>query len=103
MLKNEIGTLRINNAGETIFLTDEQGGVVDEVTTGQASNGISKIPSNGSAEWIDSEQSTPEAKILEVRMTKIIQKQPTDLQPSEWNGKYDVKFTRLMPGEVPNR
>ena len=28
---------------------------------------------------------------------------PTDLQPSEWNGKYDVKFTRLMPGEVPNR
>ena len=101
--ENEIGTLRINNAGETIFLTDEQGGVVDEVTTGQASNGISKIPSNGSAEWIDSEQSTPGSQNIGGSDDENNPETPTDLQPSEWNGKYDVKFTRLMPGEVPNR
>ena len=101
--ENEIGTLRINNAGETIFLADEQGGVVDEVTTGQASNGISKIPSNGSAEWIDSEQSTPGSQNIGGVVDENNSETPTDLQPSEWNGKYDVKFTRLMPGEVPNR
>ena len=57
--ENEIGTLRLNNAGETLFLIDSQGNVVHEVTTGQASNGVSKIPSSSSGEWVDSEQATP--------------------------------------------
>ncbi|MDC0151781.1 lamin tail domain-containing protein, partial [bacterium] len=57
--ENEIGTLRINNGGETLFLTDSQGNVVHEVTTGEASNGVSKIPSDGVSEWINSEQPTP--------------------------------------------
>ena len=80
--ENEIGTLRINNAGETIFLTDEQGGVVDEVTTGQASNGISKIPSNGSVEWIDSEQSTPGSQNIGGSDDENNPETPTDLQLS---------------------
>ena len=33
--------------------------MVHEVTTGQASNGVSKIPSSSSGEWVDSEQATP--------------------------------------------
>lgn len=57
--ENEIGTLRLNNAGETIFLKDAQDNVIHEITTGQASNGVSKIPSGSSGEWVDSEQSTP--------------------------------------------
>ena len=24
-------------------------------------------------------------------------------EPSDWDNEYDVKFTRIMPGEVPNR
>ncbi len=57
--ENEIGTLRINNGGETLFLTDSQGNVVHEVTTGEASNGVSKIPSDGTSEWINSDQPSP--------------------------------------------
>ena len=27
----------------------------------------------------------------------------TPAEPSDWDNEYDVKFTRIMPGEVPNR
>ena len=59
--ENEIGTLRLNNAGETVFLKDSQDVVVHEITTGQAANGVSKIPSGSNAEWVDSDQPTPGA------------------------------------------
>ena len=59
--ENEIGTLRLNNAGETVFLKDPQDVVVHEITTGQAANGVSKIPSGSNAEWVDSDQPTPGA------------------------------------------
>ena len=28
---------------------------------------------------------------------------PVDVEPSWWNGEFNVKFTRIMPGEVPDR
>ena len=57
--ENEIGTLRLNNGGETVFLKDSQGTVIHEITTGQAANGVSKIPSGIDGDWVDSDQPTP--------------------------------------------
>ena len=57
--ENEIGTLRLNNGGETVFLKDSQGTVIHEITTGQAANGVSKIPSGSDGDWVDSDQPTP--------------------------------------------
>ncbi len=57
--ENDIGTLRLNNGGETVFLKDSQDNVVHEITTGQAANGVSKIPSEENGEWVDSETPTP--------------------------------------------
>lgn len=62
--ENEVGTLRLNNAGETLDLKDSGGGAVHTVTSGEASNGVSKIPnpSDATADWIDSEENTPERR-----------------------------------------
>ena len=62
--ENEVPSLRLNNAGETLHLKDTGGGVVHTVTTGEASNGVSKIanPSDSNADWIDSEENTPGAE-----------------------------------------
>ena len=61
--ENEVGTLRLNNAGETLYLKDASGAIIHTVTTGEASNGISKIPTaDSSADWVDSEENTPGAE-----------------------------------------
>ena len=62
--ENEVGTLRLNNAGETLDLKDSGGVTVHTVTSGEASNGVSKIPnpSDATADWIDSEENTPGAE-----------------------------------------
>ncbi|HIM13520.1 MAG TPA: DUF839 domain-containing protein [Candidatus Poseidoniales archaeon] len=62
--ENEFGTLRLNNAGETLHLKNAGGGLVHTVTSGEASNGVSKIPnpSDATADWIDSEENTPGAE-----------------------------------------
>ena len=60
--ENEIGTLRLNNGGETVYLKDSQNSVVHEITTGQAGNGVSKISSGSNGEWVDSEEPTPGAE-----------------------------------------
>jgi hypothetical protein len=62
--ENEVGTLRLNNAGETLHLKDAGGTVVHTATSGEASNGVSKIPdsSDATADWIDSEENTPGAE-----------------------------------------
>jgi len=58
--ENEVGTLRLNNAGETLYLKDADGAIIQTVTTGEATNGISKIPSTDpNADWVDSEENTP--------------------------------------------
>ena len=60
--ENEVGTLRLNNGGETLYLKDASGAIVHTVTTGEASNGVSKIPAtDSSADWVDSEENTPGA------------------------------------------
>ena len=52
--ENEVGTLRLNNGGETLHLKDASGAIVHTVTTGEASNGVSKIPAtDSSADWVD--------------------------------------------------
>ena len=62
--ENEVPSLRLNNGGETLHLKDPDGGVMHTVTTGEASNGVSKIPnpSGPNADWIDSEENTPGAE-----------------------------------------
>ncbi len=62
--ENEVPSLRLNNAGETLHLKGPDGGVMHTVTTGEASNGVSKIPnpSDSNADWIDSEENTPGAE-----------------------------------------
>ena len=61
--ENEVGTLRLNNAGETLYLKDSNGAIIHTVTTGEASNGVSKIPAaDSSADWVDSEENTPGAE-----------------------------------------
>lgn len=98
--ENEIGTLRLNNAGETVYLVDDSNLTVHEVETGSAANGVSKIanPADGSGIWIDSIEPSPgNANPSEGGNG------PVDIQASWWDGEFDVKFTRIMPGEVPDR
>ena len=99
--ENEIGTLRLNNAGETVYLVDDGNQTVDEIVTGSASNGISKIadPSDTGGTWVDSIEPSPgNANPVEGDGDG-----PVDIEASWWDGEFDVKFTRIMPGEVPNR
>tara|TARA_B100000965_G_scaffold112782_1_gene93078 strand:- start:28438 stop:31458 length:3021 start_codon:yes stop_codon:yes gene_type:complete len=99
--ENEIGTLRLNNAGETVYLVDDSNQTVDEIVTGSASNGISKIadPSNTGGTWIDSIEPSPG----NANPGDGEGDGPVDIEASWWDGEFDVKFTRIMPGEVPNR
>ena len=99
--ENEIGTLRLNNAGETVYLVDDGNETVDEIVTGSASNGISKIadPSDTGGTWIDSIEPSPG----NANPGEGDGDGPTDIEASWWDGEFDVKFTRIMPGEVPNR
>ncbi len=62
--ENEFGTLRLNNAGETLHLKNAGGGLVHTVTSGEASNGVSKIPnpSDATADWIDSQETHRERR-----------------------------------------
>ena len=99
--ENEIGTLRLNNAGETVYLVDDGNETVDEIVTGSASNGISKIadPSDTGGTWIDSIEPSPG----NANPGEGDGDGPADIEASWWDGEFDVKFTRIMPGEVPNR
>tara|TARA_Y100001958_G_scaffold106142_1_gene74238 strand:+ start:176 stop:3196 length:3021 start_codon:yes stop_codon:yes gene_type:complete len=99
--ENEIGTLRLNNGGETIFLRDSGDMTIDEIETGVASNGVSKIAdsTNNGGVWVDSETPSPGYH----NPGNNGGGGPIDVQISWWDGDYDVKFTRIMPGEVPGR
>ena len=99
--ENEIGTLRLNNGGETIFLRDAGNMTIDEIETGVASNGVSKIPdsTNNDGIWVDSETPSPGYH----NPGNNGGAGSIDLEISWWDGEYDVKFTRIMPGEVPGR
>ena len=49
------GTLKLNNAGETLHLSDSSGTFVHTVTTGTALENVSKVPdTNPSSDYIDS-------------------------------------------------
>tara|TARA_Y100001970_G_scaffold69313_2_gene88418 strand:+ start:6909 stop:9998 length:3090 start_codon:yes stop_codon:yes gene_type:complete len=105
--ENEIGTLRLNNAGETIYLKDSNNVTVHTVVTGSATNGVSKIanPNNVESEWIDAESPTPGAPNLETDNGGN-NNEDSDWEDSGeaiWDGEFDIKFTRIMPGEVPDR
>ena len=99
--ENEIGTLRLNNGGETVLLLNDSNQTVHEIETGTASNGVSKIANSNDETgiWVDSPTPTPGFQ------------NPgdqggggsTDVQISWWNGEFSAKFTRIMPGEVPGR
>ena len=56
------GTLKLNNAGETLHLSDSSGTFVHTVTTGTALENVSKVPdTNPSSDYIDSSSNTPGA------------------------------------------
>jgi phosphatidylserine/phosphatidylglycerophosphate/cardiolipin synthase-like enzyme len=60
--ENSQGTLKLNNAGETLDLFDGNGISVHTVTTGQASSDISKIPGPlVTDDYVDSNTNTPGA------------------------------------------
>ncbi|MCH2637796.1 MAG: lamin tail domain-containing protein, partial [Candidatus Thalassarchaeum sp.] len=60
--ENNMGTLKLNNAGETLERRDGSGTTVHTVTTGQASSDVSKI-GNASLpyDYLDSNTNTPGA------------------------------------------
>ncbi len=119
--ENEIGTLRINNAGETLYLRDATDQSVHEVVTGQAGNGMAKIPdpSDSTAEYVDAEEPTP----------GLVNSAPVDsggdggsggddgsgggdgngdgdwqdAGTAPWDGEFDIRFTGIMPVEIPGR
>ena len=106
--ENDIGTLRLNNAGETIYLKDSTNTTVDTVITGQSNNGISKIadPNNSNSEWIDAESPSPGQVNVNGGGGSGSGgggSDWVDSGSSPWDGEYDIKFTRIMPGEVPDR
>ena len=60
--ENSQGTLKLNNAGETLDLFNGNGVSVHTVTTGQASSDISKIPGAlATDDYVDSNTNTPGA------------------------------------------
>jgi len=60
--ENNQGTLKLNNAGETLDLIDNNGATVQTVTTGQASSDISKVPGALTTDdFTDSGANTPGA------------------------------------------
>ena len=60
--ENNQGTLKLNNAGETLDLFDNTGISVHTVSTGSASSDISKIPGNlPTDDYVDSNANTPGA------------------------------------------
>ena len=60
--ENSQGTLKLNNAGETLDLFNGNGVSVHTVTTGQASSDISKIPGTlATDDYVDSNTNTPGA------------------------------------------
>ena len=60
--ENNMGTLKLNNAGETLELRDGTGTTVHTVTTGQASSDVSKIPGAlATDDYVDSNANTPGA------------------------------------------
>jgi phosphatidylserine/phosphatidylglycerophosphate/cardiolipin synthase-like enzyme len=99
--ENEVGTLRLNNGGETVYLKNQDNSTIHEVITGEASNGVSKVgdPSTPGGTWVDSQMPSPGAENPGEQGVE----DPVDVDPSWWNGEFDVKFTRIMPGEVPDR
>ena len=62
--ENEVGTLRLNNAGETLYLKDASGTIVHTITTSGSSMGVSKVPdsTDDTADWLDSQENTPGAQ-----------------------------------------
>ncbi|HJO42175.1 MAG TPA: lamin tail domain-containing protein, partial [Candidatus Thalassarchaeaceae archaeon] len=108
--ENEMGTLRLNNAGETIYLKDSTNTTVDTVVTSPSSNGVSKIadPNNSNSEWIDAESPSPGQANVNgggggSGSGGSGDSDWVDAGSAEWNGEYDIKFTSIMPGEVPGR
>tara|TARA_B100000902_G_scaffold26951_1_gene32468 strand:- start:6474 stop:9572 length:3099 start_codon:yes stop_codon:yes gene_type:complete len=109
--ENEIGTLRLNNAGETIYLKDTNNATVHTVVTGSAANGVAKIvnPNDSQSEWIDAESPTPGMPNSGTDNTDDTDEGPDDNSDWEdageafWDGQFNIKFTRIMPGEVPDR
>ncbi|MDP6899257.1 MAG: lamin tail domain-containing protein [Candidatus Thalassarchaeaceae archaeon] len=58
--ENEQGTLKLNNAGETLYLKDGTSATVHTVTTGTASSDVSKIPGVlATDDFVDSNANTP--------------------------------------------
>jgi phosphatidylserine/phosphatidylglycerophosphate/cardiolipin synthase-like enzyme len=100
--ENEVGTLRLNNAGETIYLRNSDNNTVHEIVTGEASNGISKVsdPSSPTGTWVDSQIPSPGS---ENPGEQGGDGGAVDVEASWWDGNFNVKFTRIMPGEVPDR
>ncbi len=119
--ENEIGTLRINNAGETLYLKDANGDTVHEVVTSQAGNGVAKIPdaSDPTAEFVDAEEATPGSQ-----NSGAVDGSGDpggngngngggdggsgeggweDAGTAPWDGEFDIRFTRIMPVEIPGR
>ncbi len=53
--ENEVGTLRLNNAGETLYLKDASGTIVHTITTSGSSMGVPTVPdsTDETPDWLD--------------------------------------------------
>ena len=84
--ENNVGTLRLNNGGEVLFLKDSGGTTVHRVTTENSDSGVSKVNDGehtGDDLFVDSEISTPG--------------EDNAADPIDYSGGSDLLFTRIMP------
>ena len=84
--ENNVGTLRLNNGGEVLFLKDSLGTVLHRVTTEISESGVSKINDGDHTIddlFVDAETSTPG--------------EDNDVDPINYSGGSDLLFTRIMP------
>ena len=81
-----MGTLKLNNGQEVLFLKDSQGTIIHRVTIEDSKSGVSKINNGEHTDddlFVDSEAPTPG--------------EDNTVDPISYSGGSDLLFTRIMP------
>ena len=84
--ENSVGTLKLNNGQEVLFLKDSQGTIIHRVTIEDSKSGVSKINNGehtGDDLFVDSEAPT--------------HRKDNTVDPINYSGASDLLFTRIMP------
>ena len=84
--ENDVGTLKLNNGEEVLFLKDSGGTTIHRVTIEDSKSGVSKINNGehtGDDLFVDSEAPTPG--------------EDNTVDPINYSGGSDLLFTRIMP------